>query len=67
MYYKDIINSISQCIFRLILKTTSGRDTYAVKPGNGIKEWEVKIPAGISCNHCILQVEKLAIVNSDFA
>ena len=39
----------------MILKTTGGKDTYPMDR-NRWHRWEVKIPPGVSCDHCILQV-----------
>ena len=39
----------------MILKTTEGKDTYPMDR-NRWHKWAVKIPQGVSCDHCILQV-----------
>ena len=39
----------------MILKTTEGKDTYPMDRKRWHK-WAVKIPQGVSCDHCILQV-----------
>ena len=46
----------------MVLKTTNGKDTYPMGPGTWF-EWEVRIPNGISCTNCILQVNSIYSIN----
>ena len=40
----------------MILKTIENKDTYPMARGKRWFKWEVKIPNGVVCNHCMLQV-----------
>ena len=53
------VNSCSDNLtvkYRRILKTTDGKDTYPMAANKKWHDWEVVIPADVTCNHCILQV-----------
>ena len=41
---------------RTILKTPEGKISWPMPPGNKVHTWSLKLPPGLSCNHCILQV-----------
>ena len=49
----------------MILKTTEGKDTYPMDR-NRWHKWEVKIPQGVSCDHCILQVVNFKNVSNQW-
>ena len=53
--FDRIISSKMYYHSSMILKTTEGKDTYPMDR-NRWHKWEVKIPQGVSCDHCILQV-----------
>ena len=53
--FDRIISSKKYYHSSMILKTTEGKDTYPMDR-NRWHKWEVKIPQGVSCEHCILQV-----------
>ena len=53
----ELFESFNQKFYHssMILKTTEGKDTYPMDR-NRWHKWAVKIPQGVSCDHCILQV-----------
>ena len=53
--FDRIISSKKYYHSSMILKTTGGKDTYPMDR-NRWHKWAVKIPQGVSCDHCILQV-----------